>query len=24
LDGVVEKKALAKSVKKDEFVQRWA
>ncbi|ENH69882.1 hypothetical protein FOC1_g10009386 [Fusarium oxysporum f. sp. cubense race 1] len=24
LDGVVAKKALAKSVKKDEFVQRWA
>lgn len=24
LDGVVDKKALAKSVKKDEFVQRWA
>ncbi|RGP68566.1 hypothetical protein FLONG3_8125 [Fusarium longipes] len=24
LDGVVEKKALAKSVKKDEFVQRWS
>jgi hypothetical protein len=24
LDGVVEKKALAKSVTKDEFVQRWS